>query len=195
MKKRDFLTVAAVGVSVIPSQLFARQTPSGLRSPVLLTVTGSIGKGNRGALDPALDQMMAKQKISFDKAFVFDFASISALPKIEIKPTLEYDSKVHKLSGPLLTDVVRVAGASEVGTRFLLRATDGYNVVISSEDARKYRFIVATHLDGHPMPLGGLGPLWAVYDADRYADMASKPVTERFGLCPWGLYHIDVQLG
>jgi hypothetical protein len=194
MKKRNFLA-AAVGASVIPSQIFARQTPGGLRTPVLLTVTGAIGKGNRGALDPALDQMMTKHKISFDKAFVFDFASISALPKIEINPTLEYDSKPHKLSGPLLTDVARAAGAAAGGTRFLLRATDGYNVVISSEDARKYRFIVATHLDGHPMPLGGLGPLWAVYDADRYADMVSKPVTERFGLCPWGLYHIDVQLG
>ena len=44
------------------------------------------------------------------------------------------------------------------------------------------------------MPLGGLGPLWAVYDADRFPDMAAKPVTERFGLCPCGLYHIDVQL-
>ncbi len=194
MKKREFLTAAALAGSVLPGQLFAQQTPKALRTPVMLTVTGAIGKGNRGALDPALDQMMAKQKISFDKAFVFDFAAIAALPRIEIKPTLEYDSKVHKLAGPLLTDVVRAAGAATEGTRFLLRATDGYNIAISAKDARKYRFIVATHLDAHPMPLGGLGPLWAVYDADRFSDMAAKPVTERFGLCPWGLYHIDVQL-
>jgi hypothetical protein len=58
---------------------------------------------------------------------------------------------------------------------------------------RKYRFIVATHLDGQPMPLGGLGPLWAVYDADRFADMAGKPLNPRFALCPWALYHIEVQ--
>jgi hypothetical protein len=45
------------------------------------------------------------------------------------------------------------------------------------------------------MPLGGLGPLWAVYDADRVPEMAAKPVNERFAVCPWGLYHIDVQQG
>ena len=58
--------------------------------------------------------------------------------------------------------------------------------------ARAQRFIVATHLDGKPMALGGLGPLWAVYDADRFADMAARPVAERFGACPWALYHIEV---
>jgi hypothetical protein len=79
------------------------------------------------------------------------------------------------------------------GGTLLLRAFDGYAVTIGAADFHKYRFIVATHLDGKPMPLGGLGPLWAVYDADRFPDMAAKPVKERFGLCPWALYHINVQ--
>jgi len=43
------------------------------------------------------------------------------------------------------------------------------------------------------MPLGGLGPLWALYDADRFPDMAAKPVDQRFANCPWGLYHIEVK--
>lgn len=193
MKKRDFLAASALGVSVLPTQLLAQQTPKGLRSPALLTVTGLIGKGNRGALDPALDQMMAKQKIAFARAFVFDFAALAALPRIQIRPTLEYDNTAHTLAGPLLSEVLRAAGASGEGTRLLLRAVDGYSVMLGLANAKKYRFIVATHLDGHPMPLGGLGPLWAVYDADRFADMAARPVTERFALCPWALYHIDVQ--
>ena len=193
MKKRDFLAASALGASLLPGHLMAQQTPANLRSPALLTVTGLIGKGNRGALDPALNQMMAKQKISFSKAFVFDFAALTALAKVNIKPTLEYDNKPHTLAGPLLSDVVQAAGSPSQGTRLLLRAIDGYNIMMSLADAKKYRFIVATHLDGHPMPLGGLGPLWAIYDADRFSDMAAKPLTERFGLCPWALYHIDVQ--
>ena len=193
MKKRDFLAASALGASLLPGHLLAQQTPSNLRSPALLTITGLIGKGNRGALDPALDQMMAKQKISFAKAFVFDFSALTALAKVSIKPTLEYDNKPHTLAGPLLSDVVQAAGSPSQGTRLLLRAVDGYNIMMSLADAKKYRFIVATHLDGHPMPLGGLGPLWAIYDADRFSDMAVKPVTQRFGLCPWALYHIDVQ--
>lgn len=193
MKKRDFLAAGALGASWLPGQLLAQQTPKGLKSPVLLTVSGAIGKGNRGALDPALDQMMVKQKLAFTKAFGFDFAALAALPKTTIKPTLEYDQQAHSLSGPLLTDVVRAVGAATQSTRLLMRAVDGYSVVLSMADAQKYRYIVATHLDGAPMPLGGLGPLWAVYDADRFPDMMAKPVTERFALCPWALYAIEVQ--
>lgn len=194
MNKRDFVGAAALAAAGLPTSLFAAQVPAGLRSPALLTVTGAIGKANRGAIDPALDQMMIKQKISFEKAYVFDFAALMALKKVQIKPTLEYDKKVHTLHGPLLTDVVAAAGAPADAARILLRAIDGYNVIVSLTDAKKYQFIVATHLDGHPMPLGGLGPLWAVYDADRFPEMAAKPVSDRFGLCPWGLYHIEVQL-
>ena len=54
-------------------------------------------------------------------------------------------------------------------------------------------FIVATHIDGKPLSIGGLGPLWAIYEADRFPQMARKPVTERFAGSPWGFYHIEVQ--
>lgn len=191
MHKRHFLTAAALGGATISWP--ARAGSAGADSPALLTVTGAIGKGNRGPIDPALDQMMAKQKIGFDKAHAFDFGALAALPAVTIKPTLEYDNKVHTLKGPLLTDVLKAAGATPAdGVKLLMRAVDGYSPSITIADVRKYRFIVATHLDGQPMPLGGLGPLWAVYDADRFPEMAAKKVTERFALCPWAVYHIDV---
>lgn len=115
------------------------------------------------------------------------------MPAVTIKPTLEYDNKPHTLRGPLLADVLKAAGAAGDTGRLAMRAVDGYSPTISVADARKYRFIVATHLDGKPMPLGGLGPLWAVYDADRFPDMEAKPLDQRFALCPWAVYHIDVQ--
>jgi hypothetical protein len=74
----------------------------------------------------------------------------------------------------------------------VLRAVDGYAVGVTQAQVRAQRFIVATHLDGRTMALGGLGPLWAVYDADRVAEMAAKALPERFASCPWALYHIDV---
>ena len=42
------------------------------------------------------------------------------------------------------------------------------------------------------MALGGLGPLWAIYDADKVPGMTGKPLPARFGSCPWALYHIEV---
>jgi hypothetical protein len=191
LDKRDFL-VAALGAASLPSAMAQGAAARPQRAPALLTVTGSIGKTNRGPFDPVLDQMMGKQKLTFDKAHAFDFAALAAMPAVTIQPTLEYDKKQHKLSGPLVADVLKAAGATGAG-KLAMRAVDGYAPTISQADLNKYKFIVATHLDGQPMPLGGLGPLWAVYDADRFPDMAAKPVDQRFALCPWGLYHIDVQ--
>ena len=200
MHKRRFLKASAVGalaaIGVAPELVTAQNAPKATQGPTLLTVTGLIGAGNRGPFDPALDQMMGKQKLAFEKAYAFDFAALAALPASTIKPTLEYDSKPHTLKGPLLMDLVKATGAAvDERTALFLRAVDGYAAHITAAEAGKRRFIVATHLDGRPMALGGLGPLWAVYDADRFADMAAKPVGERFGSCPWATYHIEVKQG
>ena len=190
MKKRHFLAGGAAAAA-LPLLTSAADAPAG-KGPTLLTVTGTITKTNRGPLDPVLDQMMAKQKLAFDKAHAFDFAALAALPARTIQPTLEYDKKKHTLAGPLVADVLRAAGAPEQG-KLAMRAVDGYAPTLTIADARKYGFIVATHLDGAPMPLGGLGPLWALYEADRFPEMAAKPLDQRFAQCPWGLYHIEVQ--
>lgn len=192
MKKRTFLHTTAIGAAALlftPMHARAGKTlPDG---PVLLTVTGEISKANRGALDPALDQLMTKQKLSFDRAFTFDFAALDKLSRQTVFPTIEYDAKAHRLSGPTIENVLKTVGASE-NASVLLRAIDGYAVTVEASDLRKYRFIIASRMDEQPMALGGLGPLWAVYDADRFPDMAAKPLNQRFALCPWGLYHIHV---
>lgn len=198
MNKRKFLQAAMTGAaaSVGATSLTARAQngPKTATGPILLTVSGLIGAGNRGALDPALDQMMVKQKVNFSKAQVFDFAALTSMPAVTIRPTLEYDNKQHLLRGPLLMDVMKASGViSTERTSFLLRAVDGYAVLISTSEATKRRFIVATHLDDRPMTLGGLGPLWVVYEADKFPDMAAKPLAERFALCPWAAYHIEVK--
>lgn len=192
MNKREFLGAAALAGAMPLLAEAAPVTPA--PGPALLTITGAISRPNRGPFDPALDQMMHKQKLAFDKAMALDYAALTRLPAVTIRPTLEYDGKPHQLRGPLLLDVLRAAGATLTDTtRLTLRAVDGYAVGLTVEKARRQRFIVATHLDGKPMALGGLGPLWAVIDADRMAELASKPVSERFGECPWALYHVDVQ--
>jgi hypothetical protein len=193
MHKRKFLEAIALSAAT-PTFAIAAKSHSDAAGPTLLTVTGAIGHTNRGPFDPTLDQLMKKQGVKFDNAHAFNFAALTSLPAVTITPTIEYDGKTHTLSGPLLTDVIKVAGAViDHRSRLLLRAIDGYGVAVSLADVRKYRFIVATKIDGNAIPLGGLGPLWAVYDADRFPEMAAKPLNERFAACPWGLYHIEVQ--
>ncbi len=196
MNKRQFLVAGTLGAA-LPLQARATATTataSARKGAGLLTVTGAIARGNRGPLDPALDQLMVKHGAKFDKAWEFDGAMLARLPAVTIRPTLEYDAKAHTLSGPLLDAVVEAAGvAAGAPVMLALRALDGYTVALSLADARRYRMIVATTLDGVPMSIGGLGPLWAVCDADRLPEFKDKPLKERFGLCPWGLYAIDVK--
>lgn len=195
-RRRHFLGAGALSALAAPSLGLAQHAPSGSRSSTLLTVGGLIGSGNRGALDPAMDRMLVRQNISFAKARAFDFASLVALPFATIQPTLEYDGKPHTLKGPLLTDVMKACAVTITPqTLFKLYAVDGYTAQLSAADATHYRVIVATHLDGRPLALGGLGPLWVVYDADRFADTVAKPLSERFASSPWATYYIDVTDG
>jgi hypothetical protein len=201
LNKRSFVAAgmglaglwAAAGSSHAAPQGKGRKGSGG---PALLTISGAITQPNRGALDPVIDQMMGKHGIQFDKAFALDAATLARMPAVTIQPTLEYDSQPHTLKGPLLTTVLAAAGVAEGSpVQVVLRAVDGYNVTVSMADVQAWRMIVATHIDGQPMALGGLGPQWAVYDADRLPAFKDKPVKERFAQCPWGLYHIEVKKG
>ncbi len=194
MDKRSFLAsagLAGLALQAGPARALPAPPPAG---PALLTVSGAVGRSNRGALDPVLDQMMAKHGIRFDKAWAFDAAALQRLPAVTIKPVIEYDAKPHALKGPLLETVLQAAGVAPDAVAMLgLRAVDGYNVVVSLADARSYRIVVATHMDGRPLALGGLGPQWAVYEPEAIPVFKGKPLKEQFGLSPWGLYHIDVK--
>ena len=193
MHKRQFLA-AALAAGTLPAS--ARAASAALRGPALLTVTGSIAKPTRGPVDAVRDQLMHKHQISFERARAFDYAALTNLPAHTIRPTLEYDGKAHALRGPLLEELLKAAGApQDDAVRLLLRAVDGYAAALTLAQVRARRVIVATHLDGQPMALGGLGPLWAIHDADRIAEMAALPLAERFASCPWALYHIGVETG
>jgi hypothetical protein len=193
MDKRQFLLATALGA---PFMCASAGAMAGTRAsgPAVLTVTGLIGRSNRGPRDKVLDQLMSRHNLQFERAFSFDLAALAALRQVTFRPTLEYDAKPHQLRGPLMIDVLKTAGVSTAGQMTLaLRAIDGYAPVLTVADMAAQAFIVATHIDGRPMAIGGLGPLWAIHDADRIPEMARKPVTERFAQCPWGLYHIGVQ--
>jgi hypothetical protein len=190
MNKRQFFGVAALAGA---APVLGKQATVAGAGPALLTVSGAISRPNRGPFNPALDQMMLKQNVRFERAFTLDYATLAKLPAVAIAPTLEYDARPHTLRGPLLLDVLGFAGASPADSaQLVLRAVDGYAVTLSVEKARRQRIMVATMMDGKPMPLGGLGPLWAVADADRIPELASKPLAQRFGEFPWALYHIEV---
>lgn len=194
MHKRDFLAGAALaGLLPAAAPAVAATTVSAPAGPVLLTVGGAVSPGNRGALDKVRDQMMGKHDLKFSRATAFDAAALARLPTTRFRVTLEYDNQLHELQGPLLTTVLEAAGADlKKPLRLGLRAVDGYNADLTLAEVQEWRVIVATHMDGQPLALGGLGPQWAIYEADALPAFRSKPVNERFVYSPWGMYYIDV---
>lgn len=191
--KRRFLVhatgIAGASLCALPADAAARPA-----SPVCLTLTGAITRTNRPGFDPAMDILMGKHGAKFDKALALDYAALAALPAQRINVTLEYDENRHELGGPQLVDVLRLAGVDgPESTVLAMRAVDGYSPMLTLGDARRYGYIVALRMDDRPLALGGLGPLWAVYEADRFPDMASRPVNQRFASSPWALYHLNVE--
>jgi len=194
MDKRRFLAAAAVGAAGAAGPTAVGAVIGSRAGPGLLTVAGAVAHPNRGPLDAVRDQLMVKHGARFDRAWVADAALLARLAPVFITPTLEYDAKPHRLGGPRLVSVLRHAGVdTDADARLLLRGIDGYTATTSLADARARNLVVATALDGAPMALGGLGPLWAVHDADRLPGLKDKPLGERFAGCPWGLYYIEVQ--
>jgi hypothetical protein len=203
MKKRQFISTAAasiagaLGVSALPV-FAAAGTASDVKStgPAVLTIAGAIERSNRGPVDAVIDQMLHKQNVQFKRAFTFDLAALDKLPAVTIKPTLEYDGKPHQLRGPRLAAVLDMLGASKAAdTQIVFHSVDGYMPQLSFEQLRKYDYILATQIDGMPLAIGGFGPIFAIYDADRIPELAQKPLAQRFALCPWGLYCIEVVSG
>lgn len=161
--------------------------------PALLTISGTIAASNRGPLDPALDQLMVRHKLRFDRALSLSWLDLLQMPAFDIRTTLEYDRRVHALRGPLLADLVKAMQPTVADPLLVLRAVDGYAVSVRTSEAAEKGFIIATHLDGRPMALGGLGPLWAIHDTDRDPRLQNKPLNQRFVQCPWALYHIEAR--
>lgn len=193
MDKRRFLHAALASAALPGAALAAPGKTPAAAGPTLLTISGELAHPNRGRLDPALDQLMSKHGVHFDKARSFTYADLATLPAVEIRPTLEYDAKPHTLRGPLLSRLLDIAGAGRPAEATVgLRALDGYNVELSLAEVRRRALIVATHIDGTPLPLGGLGPLWAVFDPVTLPELGARPLPERFAQCPWGLYSVHV---
>lgn len=192
MQKRHFLSLSAASGLLLPA--LSARAEAQADEPVLLTVSGAVGKPNRGPVDHVVDQMMGKHGIEFTQATTFTASALARLPAVSIQPTLEYDNKPHQLSGPLLTTVLQAAGVGLNPARTIeLRAVDGYNVALTVAEIQDRNMIVATRLDGRPMALGGFGPQWGVYDPAKVTSLKGKTLSEGFAKAPWGLYHIGAK--
>jgi hypothetical protein len=176
----------ALLVFVVALPAFAGDEAQRPRDMVLLTVSGMIGKTNRGPLDQKRDSLLALQKVEFKGAFAFDRAMLLALPQgaVTAQPS-EFD-KPATFKGPLLREVLGFIEAAKVKVTFM--AIDGYSGWLAPEDIETSDWILALEADGVPLGLGPQGPIWLINT--RAPDF--KPDDTRHGHWVWALFYMHI---
>jgi hypothetical protein len=180
--KRALLALALVfGISAAFAS-DAAPPPDGM---VVLTVSGLIGKTNRGPFDPKRDSL-ALQKVDFKNAFAFDRETLLSLPQGTVTATTnEFETPVT-FSGPLLREVLGYLEAAQVRTSFV--ALNGYTGWLDPDDIKASDWILALEADGKPLGLGQQGPIWLINT--RNPDF--KPNDEHHGHWVYAVFYIKV---
>jgi hypothetical protein len=181
--KRTLLALCLV-VGSLPVLAADESAPP--RDMVVLTVSGMIGKTNRGPLDAKRDSLFALQKVDFKEAFAFDRATLLSLPQgtVTVQPR-EFD-KPATLSGPLLREVLGYLEAAQVKTTFV--AVNGYTGWLDPEDIKTSDWILALSADGVPLGLGQQGPIWLLNT--RAPDF--KPSETHRAHWVWAVFYMKV---
>jgi hypothetical protein len=181
--KRALLAVALV-LGLSPAIAGDELPPP--KGMVVLTVSGLVGKTNRGPLDPKRDSMLALQKVEFKNAAALDRETLLSLPQgtVTVQPP-EFD-KPATFSGPLLREVLGYVEAAQVRMTFV--AMNGYTGWLDPNDVQSSDWILALSADGVPLGLGQQGPIWLLNT--RAPDF--KPDDEHHAHWVWAVFYMHV---
>jgi hypothetical protein len=118
---------------------------------------------------------------------VFDMAMLEALPQTSFTTATPWYNKPVKFTGPLLSDVLKAAGAK--GTSLKAVAINDYKIQIPADDTR-HGVILARLVDDKPLSVRDRGPLFVVYPFDSAPELRNATY---FGRSIWQLKSIEVE--
>lgn len=148
----------------------------------LVTITGKVAETNRDGFEPFRDAFFKYHDRSFKKAFAFDRSALLALPQRKVTAQLEGWPGPLSGKGPLLRDVLEIAGV-QTGAKLTLMALDGYAAELEPADLSAHDWVLAIEANGEPLGIGGRGPAWLMYDTNDKilaADLEAKWVWSAF---------------
>ena len=150
MKRRMLL--GSMALAAIPSLARTRQPKA------LLTVSGLIGRVNNETTDT----------YDFSEADFLKLATATITTSTPWTPTSVF-------VGPLLVDVMRVAGVTSGTLTF--KTLDDDSAPIPWEDLVRYGVILAHSQDGQRLNNNRWGPLWT-YPRDQHSSALRGPIAE-----------------
>jgi hypothetical protein len=156
------------------------------RDMVLLTVSGLVGKTNRGPVDAKRDVLLAEQKAAFKSAFEFDRAMLLALPQATVTGQPNTFAKPASFSGPLSRELLEHLEAAKLKVTFI--ALDGFAGWLAPEDIDGSDWILALSAEGVPLGIGQQGPIWLVKSGAQEVD-GNDP---KHGDWVWNVFYIEI---
>ncbi|MEP6894558.1 MAG: molybdopterin-dependent oxidoreductase [Chloroflexota bacterium] len=120
---------------------------------VVLTIDGKISQTNSG------------------NTLQFDMPTLEKLGVVQYKVDDPFAKKTILYSGVLLSQLLKVAGASSDATMLTLRALDDYSTDMKISDANKWPVLLATQADGTYMPIDKNGPLISVWPFNDFPEI------------------------
>ena len=156
------------------------------RDMVLLTVSGLVGKTNRGPVDAKRDVLLAERKATFKSAFEFDRAMLLALPQATVTGQPNTFDKPARFSGPRLRDLLESLEAAKLKVTFV--ALNGFAGWLAPEDIDGSDWILALSADDVPLGIGQRGPIWLVKSGAHKLD-SSDPT---HGDWVWNVFCIKI---
>ncbi len=139
--------------------------------PVLLTVTGKLGRTNQGA------------------AAAFDEALFAGLPQKRVETSTPWTDGTKVFEGVLLADLLDFLDVKATG-RFRAVALNEYEIDTPLPEAVEHGALLATRMDGKPMTRRDKGPIWIVYPRDANPRIQDERHDARW---VWQLARIEIE--
>lgn len=136
--------------------------------PIILTVSGSIGRTSDGT-----------------KAY-FDLAMLESLGTVTVETTTPWTEGVQRFEGVLARDVIAAVQAS--GESVLAGALNNYIAELPVSDFEKWDVILAFRQNGKTLTARTKGPLFVIYPFDSDPALQTETIYSR---AVWQLRSLD----
>ena len=164
--RRSLLVAAGAWICCAAARGAPLGAPAG---PVVLTLRGKLQRTNAG-----------------DNA-AFDMAMLESVAQHTFITKTPWFQQPRKFTGPLLRDVLALAGAS--GNTLRVGALNDYRIDVPADDARRFDVTLARLIDDRPITVREKGPLFMIYPFDSDAALRNALYYSR---SVWQLKTIDV---
>ncbi len=163
------LVFAALAMSLTLAAAVRAEPLASPEGPVLVTVTGEIGRTNA------------------DGEARFDLAMLEALPGRETTSDTPWFDGPRSFEGPLLSALLEAVGAR--GRTLRVIALNDYAAEIPVEDVEAHPVILAVRMEGRLLSVRDKGPAFVIYPFDAAPELYNEMI---FGRSVWQVVRIEV---